>query len=103
VAKTDNFVPRPPDYKLAVLSKSTEHRGNVGVAWKNADGSIRIQLNPFVVLTASEDLVATLFVNDGPKWAKKKKAGGDDRGSGEIQPTETETPDAAIPPADIPF
>ena len=55
---------RIPDYDLSVLSKSNEHKGKVGVGWINQDGSISIKLNPFVVLSASQDLLITLFRYD---------------------------------------
>ena len=68
----ENFVGRQPDYKLSALCKGNEHKGNVGVAWKNANGTIAIKLNAFVVLDANQDLVLTLFLNEGDKWPKKK-------------------------------
>lgn len=59
--------PRKPDFILAALLKGEtpeESRvaNNIGAAWVNTDGSIRIKLDPFVVLEGSEDrLVLTLF------------------------------------------
>lgn len=59
---------RSPDYKVAVLDKSTEKRGNVGAAWDNNDGSISIVLNSCVVLDGNNvNLVITLFPNDGKR------------------------------------
>lgn len=53
-----------PDYTLSVLQRDTEHKGVVGAAWKNADGSISIKLSPFVVLSEVDNLMIRLFVND---------------------------------------
>lgn len=68
----DFEIGRKPDYKLSVLSKSNEHKGNVGVAWENKDGSISIKLNPFVTLAAIQELIITLFPNEDT-WTKKRK------------------------------
>lgn len=65
---------RKPDYRLGVLAKGTEHRGQVGAAWKQTDGTIRIKLNAFVVLSAIDDLVLTLFINDDKPFQKKSRA-----------------------------
>lgn len=77
----DKFVPGPPDYNIAALDKKTEIRGTIGAAWKNADGSIRLKLNPFLVLdTGKNDLVVTLFpVNnrDQARYKKQDKAAQD--------------------------
>lgn len=69
--------PRPkgrmPDWELRYLNKDTDEKGQVGAAWTNDDGSIRIKLNPRVVLEAGPDCVLTLFVwQDNPN--KKLKA-----------------------------
>lgn len=59
--------PRKPDFILAALLKGKTQEesrmaNNLGAAWVNPDGSIRIKLDPFVVLEGSEDrLVLTLF------------------------------------------
>ena len=52
---------RPPDYNLGCLNRHTEERGTVGAAWKNTDGSIRVIINPFVVLPCPGDCMLTLF------------------------------------------
>jgi hypothetical protein len=39
---------RKPDYQLSAMQGDL--KGKVGAAWVNADGSISIDLNPFVVL-----------------------------------------------------
>ena len=59
------FVPRPPDYKVSVYRKRDGHKGTVGAAWRNEDGSISVRLAPFVVLDQADDLMVTLFVDDG--------------------------------------
>lgn len=55
---------RQPDYKLSALNKQTEERGNIGVAWLAENGRISIKLNSFIVLSASPDLVISLFPFD---------------------------------------
>lgn len=54
---------RQPDFNLSALDKDTGKKGKVGAAWKNADGTISISLNNFVVLSAQQPLVLTLFPN----------------------------------------
>lgn len=65
--KKEFEIGRQPDYKLSALNKDTEHKGNIGCAWINANGTISIKLNPFVVLSASQNLAITLFPNDDRK------------------------------------
>lgn len=55
------FMSRKPDYKLKVLNKKTEERGEIGAGWLNQDGSVSIKLNLFINLKANKDLVITLF------------------------------------------
>lgn len=55
---------RTPDYFLKVIVKSSDKKGKVGAAWKEADGSISIVLNPCVHLIAGEAVIK-LFPNDG--------------------------------------
>lgn len=43
---------------------TADMKGKVGAAWVNTDGSISIDLDPFVVLEAHPDLHITLFLND---------------------------------------
>ena len=64
MANQEQFVSKPPDYKVSALSKTTEQRGPVGVAWTQPDGTIRIKLNSFVVLDNRDDLLITLFPNN---------------------------------------
>lgn len=60
------FTPgRRPDYKVSAMNKFNDHKGQVGAAWLNDNGSISIKLNAFVVLSAENDLVITLFPHDG--------------------------------------
>jgi hypothetical protein len=54
---------RTPDWEFRYLNKDTEERGQVGAAWTNDDGSIRVKLNPCVVLRGGAEYVFTLF-----KW-----------------------------------
>jgi len=56
---------RPADYRLgAMKNKRTpeESKGNVGLAWINEDGTVKIKLNPFVVVT--HDMHLMLFPID---------------------------------------
>jgi hypothetical protein len=55
---------RKPDYWVKAMDKATNAKAKVGAAWKNPDGSVSIDLNAFVVLTASPDLVITCFPVD---------------------------------------
>jgi hypothetical protein len=53
-----------PDYKLKVMDKTTGQKAEVGAGWKNANGSISIQLNLCVALHPNPNQVLTLFPND---------------------------------------
>lgn len=55
------FQGRAPDYNVSAIHKGTGHRGQIGAAWKKDDGSIQIRLHAFVVLSAVQDIVITLF------------------------------------------
>lgn len=55
---------RKPDYRFAAMNKSTDEKNNVGAAWVNPDGTISVALDSFIQLTASKNLVLTLFPND---------------------------------------
>ena len=51
-----------PDYRIGVLNKDTEERAsNVGAGWLNADGSISVVINPYVVLPTGKQYVITMF------------------------------------------
>jgi hypothetical protein len=53
---------RKPDYDLTLLNKKTGRKNpSAGGAWLNDDGSINIQLNPFVTFTDDPDTIITLF------------------------------------------
>ena len=54
---------RMPDWELRCLNRNNEERGQVGAAWTNDDGSIRIKLNPCINLQSDPMLILTLF-----KW-----------------------------------
>ncbi len=54
---------RQPEYSLNCLNKTTEAKGRIGAAWLNDDGSIRIVIDPFVVLPPVGEIVLTLFKN----------------------------------------
>lgn len=61
MAEPSKPAPRPPDYNVNCLNKQNEAKGKIGAAWINDDGSIRIVLDPFVVLPPSHLAVITLF------------------------------------------
>lgn len=68
--------PRPPDF---IIKATTRHsvfparEGRIGAAWQNENGSITLTLDPFVDISGREDLVITLFPNDGkPATATKR-------------------------------
>lgn len=53
---------RTPDYKLKMMDKRTGVKSRkMGAAWINESGSITINLDPFVSIPASADIVLTLF------------------------------------------
>lgn len=51
------------DYTVAALNKKDNRKNNIGRAWKNADGSIAVVINSFIVLEGGLDLLITLFPN----------------------------------------
>ena len=58
---------RKPDYWVKAMQAHGEKldaKGKIGAAWTNEDGSISIDLNPFVVLEAHPALHITLFPNN---------------------------------------
>jgi hypothetical protein len=52
---------RKADFNVAALNKRTDAKSNVGVAWKNDDGTVSITLNAFVVIEGGKDMLITLF------------------------------------------
>lgn len=65
---------RQPDFILSVFDKQTEYKGRVGAAWLNEKGHISIKLNTCVVLRADENLMITLFPNDGQYESRRTGA-----------------------------
>jgi hypothetical protein len=64
---------RLPDYTVSAMSKKNETlKGKVGGAWQNGDGTISIKLDPFVVLSGSQDLSIRLFPYDANHPRNKK-------------------------------
>ena len=57
---------RSPDYVLKVKLKDASGQGRVGVAWKNEDGSLSVQLDVGTVLDwrLSREAHITLFPAD---------------------------------------
>ena len=64
---------RTPDWELRCLNRNTEERGQIGAAWTNDDGSIRIKLNPCVTVPSDPMLLLTLFKWDSQFQGKKQK------------------------------
>jgi len=64
-----------PTHRLCVLDRATGQRGQVGAAWLQADGSVRIKLEYCVVLDSRllDDCLITLFPI-GESTAKKIQA-----------------------------
>lgn len=52
---------RKPDFWVKAMNKATSEKRKIGAAWFNPDTSISIALDAFTVLTASPDLIITLF------------------------------------------
>lgn len=52
---------RKPDYDVYAMNKATNEKNKVGGAWVNDSGSIAVVLAPFVVISASKDVIVTLF------------------------------------------
>lgn len=53
---------RKPDYDLSLLNKTTNEKVfAVGAGWCNADGSITVVINRFVVLPTGPEWLITLF------------------------------------------
>ena len=81
---------RKPDWNVTVLDKVTGIKGPIGVGWTDpTDGSIKVKLNPFVVLdTRGNDSTIALWKNVPSQ-----------------QPRKTPTPpaDDLVPQPDIPF
>ena len=66
---------RLPDYEFKALNKRTDERNKVGAAWINdATGSIRIKLDAFIKLEASDDLVLTLFKIEPTRSQAKERS-----------------------------
>lgn len=70
---SQEFKPKRPDWTVSALDKSSDRlKGQVGVAWDQDNGTIRIKLNPFVRLdTSTQDLFITLFPIDGADHADR--------------------------------
>lgn len=53
---------RKPDFWVKAMNKATNEKRKIGGAWMNVDdGSVSIAIDPFTVISASPDLVITLF------------------------------------------
>lgn len=76
-----------PDYHVHALLKNTDAKHRIGAAWKNADRTIAIILDSFIVLPGGRDLLITLFPNDGkkPKFTDRKDYGEDAYSDGTLK------------------
>lgn len=64
---------KSPDFNITCLHKGSQDRNNnLGVAWKQEDGSLRLKLNPGVVLSYDPDILIALFPNNRPLSAPKR-------------------------------
>ena len=52
---------RKPDFTIRAIKKGTQSKGEVGVAWKNEDGSIYMKFNPFVTVPVGDEFAITAF------------------------------------------
>lgn len=55
---------RAPDYIIKAMSRDGQLKQRVGAAWLNAEGSISLKLDAFVVLNGQNDPIITLFKKD---------------------------------------
>lgn len=58
---------RKPDYKLMAKDATIDKWIKVGAAWVNENGSVSIDLDPFVVLRGQDHLSLALYPNDDKK------------------------------------
>lgn len=56
--------PKKPDFHIRAIRKGTQEKAEIGVGWKNEDGSIFLKFNPFVVVPVGADYAITAF----PPW-----------------------------------
>lgn len=64
---------KPWDYNVHAMNKTTDAKAQVGRGYKNADGSIAVILNAFVVIPGGRDMLITLFPYDGKFDTKQGK------------------------------
>ena len=67
-----NETARKPDYHIRAMRKGTKEKGEIGVGWKNPDGSIYLKFNPYVVVPVGEDFAITAF----PPWKEGERPTG---------------------------
>lgn len=61
--------PRRPDFRVTALDRKTEHKGEIGVAWLEADGSISVRLNFLTVIDMrTQDLIIKMWPNDKKRF-----------------------------------
>lgn len=66
--------PRKPDFTIRAIRKGTQTKGEIGVAWKNEDGSIFMKFNPFVTVPVGDDCAITAFLIDSsPRPAQPRR------------------------------
>jgi len=69
--------PRSPDYQIKAMTRPGSlplRLGRIGAGWSNPDGSISIKLDPFVVISAADDLIITVFPIDRARSEDRKES-----------------------------
>ncbi len=66
------FTPSQPDYDVTAIAGDGSHKGRVGAAWTQPDGSIAIKLSPFVTLDASAGVKIRLWPIEYDDNGKRK-------------------------------
>jgi len=61
-----------PTHVLKALDKDNEHKTVLGVGWLNKDGSITLNINPFVKIYDCKHIVITLFPLDDKTYELTK-------------------------------
>lgn len=52
---------RTPDFVVKAMQRETDRSQRIGAAWMNDNGSVSIDLDPFVVLEGKDRPIVTLF------------------------------------------
>lgn len=74
---------KKPDFNVSAMDTTTEpatKNNRIGAAWTNDDGSIRVKIDPFVVIHGGPNMYVTLWPNDGEQ--RGRGGGGSSRTPG---------------------